>query len=469
MILDCPACGAALVYDPETGKMKCESCSNLFETYELQEDFLRRGERELSRAANAFDTRSTSKTATESAVFTDIETNQTGSFGYTQDSNGSNIQADAMATHTFKQSAFNPNSSFDHPVYDHARSDNPELIDISKDDTMECNIYTCTSCGAEIVVNDLEVSTFCIYCGQPTVVFARIATMKKPRYIIPFSVTREKAISLIKENFDKGFFVPDDIKNVKPERIRGIYIPYLLFDIHYEDRDYLQGTVGSGKNARTYFYYRKAVCDFEKLALDGSKQLDDTTSRKLNPYYPSYMKDFSIEYLSGFYADQYDENIDKLKGQAIIRAQNIFENEIKRSVSASSVRILKKSPSFEITGTEYALYPAWFLTLRNEDKPYTLLINGQTEKVVGSVPYDKNKAVKYFFILGGMLSFILWTILYPMLLISKIAFATPFMWITFMTVIPIRIGIENMKAVKQSQKLSSLTETEKYVKNRQGD
>ena len=56
-----------------------------------------------------------------------------------------------------------------------------------------------------------------------------------------------------------------------------------------------------------------------------------------------------------------------------------------------------------------------------------------------------------------------------MLLINKAAFESLFLWIAFMTITPIHIGIENMKAVKQSQKLSSLTETEKYVKDRQGD
>ncbi|MBR1598105.1 MAG: hypothetical protein IJ661_04220 [Lachnospiraceae bacterium] len=263
MILDCPACGAALVYDPASGKMKCESCSNLFETYELQENFLRRGERELQHQ------------------------------------------------------------------YTHSPTDNIQQFD--------------------------------------------------------------------SEN---------------------------------------------------------------SLA-------DNTTSRKLNPYYPKYLKDFSMEYLSGFYADQYDDNMDKLKGQAILRAQNMFENAMKRSVSATGVKIIKKYPVFEITGTEYALYPAWFLTFINDGTPYTLLVNGQTEKVVGGIPYDKKKIKFYFLLLGAMLSLIAFCIVYPILFKAGEDLFNIIFLLGAIGIVSFTAGIKNFEKVKASTRLTSLSETNHYVKNRQ--
>ena len=49
---------------------------------------------------------------------------------------------------------------------------------------------------------------------------------------------------------------------------------------------------------------------------------------------------------------------------------------------------------------EYALLPVWFLTFRYEDKPYTILVNGQTGKMVGAVPFVKKKAFTVFGILA---------------------------------------------------------------------
>ena len=154
-----------------------------------------------------------------------------------------------------------------------------------------------------------------------------------------------------------------------------------------------------------------------------------------------------------------------------MRAQQTFDNEIKRSVAASAVGIIKKNPSFEITATDYAMFPAWFLTFINDGRPYTLLVNGQTEKVIGSVPYDKKKAINIFILLGIMISFIIWCILYPILLANKqiLYFTfTPLLWFTFLAVTPVYAGINNLKDIRASRKLSALSETNKYVKNRQG-
>ena len=446
MILDCPACGAALIYDPESGKMKCESCSNLYETFELQEDYIRRGEAEARH-----------EEARRKNLMQDIAD---------EDSLDDSINSYAAS----REPSFNPESSFDNPIYDHSSDNNKELDlgNSTEDDTMECSIYTCSSCGAEIMVNDLEVSTFCAYCGQPTLIFSRIENAKKPKYIIPFSVTKEKAIALVKEKFDNGFFVPDEIKNLNPERVRGIYIPYWLFDIHYEDKAFLKGTVGSGKNATTYRYYRAATSDFDKIGIDGSKQLNDIISRKLNPYYPGYMKDFSMEYLSGFYADKYDDDLDKLKAQAILRAKNTFEGELKQSVAASNVQIIKNSPTFNITDMNYALYPAWFITFNDNGTPYTLLINGQTEKLVGSVPYDKEKAKKYFLILSFFLVILIWCIIFPFFLAIKMFDPITLATLMVVGIAPFKQGISNLKKLKESRHLTALSITNEYVKSRQG-
>ena len=102
-------------------------------------------------------------------------------------------------------------------------------------ETMELKIYTCTSCGAELGVNDAEVSTWCSYCGQPAVVYSRVSEEQKPKYILPFKVTQEEAIHAVRQSAPKKWFLPDSIKNFEADKIRGIYVPYYLFDVYYND------------------------------------------------------------------------------------------------------------------------------------------------------------------------------------------------------------------------------------------
>ena len=58
---------------------------------------------------------------------------------------------------------------------------------------MDCYVYSCGSCGGEVIINGSEASTKCIYCGNSTVIFNRISRQKRPKYIIPFIITKEEA------------------------------------------------------------------------------------------------------------------------------------------------------------------------------------------------------------------------------------------------------------------------------------
>ena len=50
----------------------------------------------------------------------------------------------------------------------------------------------------------------------------------------------------------------------------------------------------------------------------------------------------------------------------------------------------------DIFRRNYALLPVWFLTFRHDNFPYTVLLNGQTKKMVAAVPVDKKKAIGVF-------------------------------------------------------------------------
>ena len=90
---------------------------------------------------------------------------------------------------------------------------------------MDCYVYTCSECGGEIIINGTEASTNCVYCGNSNVVFSRIAKQKCPEFVMPFSITKEKALELVHKKIDHGIFVPKEIKHFSVDCIRGIYIP----------------------------------------------------------------------------------------------------------------------------------------------------------------------------------------------------------------------------------------------------
>lgn len=264
------------------------------------------------------------------------------------------------------------------------------MLDVPKEETINCNVYQCSSCGAEISVTDTEASTFCIYCGNPTIVFSRVSKMKKPDAIIPFKVTKEEAMDIVRSTIKKGFFVPKEIKNYKIEQMRGIYIPYYVTSVEYDGSILFSSTVKSGKSSKTIYSKRSAYASMEWLTTDASTTLADSTSQRLEPYYKNDAVPFDENYLVGFYSDMSDVlEVDAVR-TAKGRARELARAELEKTVKGSSKKVLRSREDAEVyEDVLTAMFPAWFLTFRYKDKPYTVIVNGQTGKLVGGVPWNK--------------------------------------------------------------------------------
>lgn len=265
--------------------------------------------------------------------------------------------------------------------------------------TIQMKIMHCNACGAELAVNGVETSSFCVYCGQATVVMDRVEDYLQPDYIMPFKITKEQAEQIIRSRISEGFFIPDGIKNFEIDKLRGIYIPFWLFDMYYGDDQYWKYTVKKGKSTVTRYSHRTGDCYFNKMTLDASKNFNDDSSQRLEPYHMEDLLEFDPAYLSGFYSDRFDVGTDDLVTLAYNRAKEMFDESVKKTLHHQGAKQVYSIPLRQVTKREYALLPVWFLTFRYEEKPYTILVNGQTGKMVGAVPYVKTKAYSIFAVL----------------------------------------------------------------------
>ena len=257
-------------------------------------------------------------------------------------------------------------------------------------DLMDCYVYSCSECGGEIIVNGTEASTTCVYCGNPNIVFSRIAKQKCPEFIMPFSVTKERAIGLARERIRRGFFIPREIKNFSIDCCRGIYLPYWIVNAEFHDAVVIRGEVKQGKSSVTRYFGRAGSMKLKNLPLDASRALSDESSAKLEPFVLRDLKTFDEDYLAGFYSNVSDVTYSDVRSAALLRAQEYFNNEALNDVSASSKKVISSLPSLKLDNDMiYAMLPAWFITFKYKGKPNTILVNGETGKVVGALPWKK--------------------------------------------------------------------------------
>lgn len=340
-------------------------------------------------------------------------------------------------------------------------------------ETMSCKIYSCTACGAELMVNDVEVSTFCAYCGQPTIVFSRVSGELRPKYIVPFRISKEEAMGKIRDRVENSRFVPDEIKNYSVENVRGIYIPYCLYHADYYDDQMWKNEPAEKGIYSTKIYKREAKYTFKNFPVAMSLRLDSILTDRLEPFDLKGKKPFTPEYLSGFYADKYDMTGEQINESADKKMKTLFDRAVKETLDDAGADLKYSNPQKEVHSADYALLPAWFLTFRYENKPYTFVVNGQTGKIVGALPLQKSK-VMMSFLLTALMVCLACALLFVMLVdivsgfvLTDSILLTGLSWIGIFSSILYIVSFVEYKSMKMVHRETTSGEFVKFAHERQ--
>jgi len=266
---------------------------------------------------------------------------------------------------------------------------NPDM-DLSADESKlrDARIYICNHCGSEIELNGSESSSFCIYCGNPAIVFSRIAKTRRPDRIIPFKVTREQAEAKLIPHLKNSFFLNRDQKDFELEKIRGIYIPYWRFSGTFYAATEVRSQTSYGGNNVDRFTSVKGRINSTSLPVYGSDKLPTHFLNLIDNWDFSEAVDFDEEYLSGFYSDVADIDFSFLRYKAENRYNEIFKQQAMKKAKGRFINYTYDRKTLELDETpEYLMVPVWFLTLDNHDGTRsTFLMNAQSGVISGSIP-----------------------------------------------------------------------------------
>ena len=357
----CPNCGAPLSFMPGKQTVTCEYCSTEFEVSAIEELF--RAKQEMATHA---------ATAQEAKW----ETENAGSEW---------SQSEASALHAF----------------------------------------TCSSCGSELVCDENTMATECVYCGNPTMIPKRFDGMLKPDYVIPFKKTKEDAVAALKQFYKGHMLLPSNFTaNNRVEAIQPMYVPFWLFDSQItaqaEFRAEKHHVIDTPKEIITevsvYNCRRAGTMSFERIPVDGSKKMDDAYMESIEPFNYGDLVPFSAAYLTGYLADKYDVSAEESAPRADKRVENSAIQVLRGSVNNFNAVHLENAAVIKDVGkVSYAMVPVWILTTRYNDKPYTFMMNGQTGKFVGELPYDSTKAFLYPALCSLILMPVIYFVLYYIL------------------------------------------------------
>ncbi len=270
-------------------------------------------------------------------------------------------------------------------------------------------LYSCPSCGAQIVTDNTTAATTCYYCHNPIVLMDKFGDEYTPDFVIPFAIDKKKATEIFTGWVKQQKYVPANFYNQQQiELLSGVYFPYWVYNCKVHSN--IKGTAkkvrtwdsGGMRNTETSVFdvSNSGDMDVNNLSRIALNKASKVLCESVMPFELDKMKPFQAGYLQGYIAETRDIEKEQLKPYIRREVEEFADSQIRSQISAggySSVDL--QAVDHRISGEkyQYALMPIWTVTYRdNSGKVYYFSVNGQTGKTCGELPVDKNKLIMLF-------------------------------------------------------------------------
>lgn len=352
----CPACTGPLHYSAKSGKLECDYCDSSFDVAEIEALYARK-EAEAAAAKQAADAKAEAAQAAKAEA------------------------AEAAAA-----------------------SGGWDTSDLSRDWGAEADglrVYSCPSCGAELICDQSTAATACPYCGNPAIVPGQFSGALRPDSILPFRLSKDDAVQALRAHYKGKPFLPRSFTSANHiEQIQGVYVPFWLFDGGaegaasyrasntnvYETGDY------EITETRHYHVVRAGSLAFEKIPVDASSKMPDDHMDSIEPFDYAQLRPFSTAYLPGYLADKYDVTIDDSRDRADTRCRETLAQALRDTVTGYGACVTEREDIALRRGkVHYALLPVWMLSTKWRGQDFLFAMNGQTGKLVGDLPTDRGR------------------------------------------------------------------------------
>lgn len=224
----------------------------------------------------------------------------------------------------------------------------------------------------------------------------------KPDYVIPCQLDKKAAVAALKKYYKGKIFLPKAFGEENHlEEVKGIYVPFWLFDGEI-DADMLFDATRSTTHisgdeqvtvTRHYRVRRAGKVPFQRIPVDASGKMPDNHMDSIEPFDYRELQPFSAAYLPGYFADKYDVSVEDISRRAEERARNTAVELLHRDAAAAYQTCAPLSRNIRIHRgrVSYALLPVWLLSTRWNGQNFLFAMNGQTGKLIGDLPVSRKK------------------------------------------------------------------------------
>ena len=244
--------------------------------------------------------------------------------------------------------------------------------------TMTVKTFQCQGCGANFLLPPSALAAICAYCGSAHVIaLEKERELVEPDAIIPMAFDQKHA-ALQLNHWVEGHKILAQGRILTP---RGLYLPAWTFDL-------IGSVPWNGRvirNKQELPVSGESPAQFNNICIPGSHKLADLLLKFVDEYELAKAPAYDPRFLAGWSAEVYDMAM----SDAALDARQIAVERIRQDIRAVNGNVLDlnySTSTISITSYRLILLPIWVTDYSFEDKPYRVVINGQTGAVHGETP-----------------------------------------------------------------------------------
>lgn len=261
----------------------------------------------------------------------------------------------------------------------------------------------CQTCASHIIVAPDELTTACPFCLSNKVIQHRAPQdVLRPRFLVPFKVNDDQCHAQVREWLDSSWLVPTTLQQfASVGEFAPLYLPYWTFDADAQGR--WKAEVGYTRKRKrwdgeteTYTEWRwesgEATHAFKNVKVRGTERL---SARHIFAVQRDFdlneLVEYDASYLAGTQAIAYEEKLEPCWSAARAAMREKMKQRCRGQINGNQVRNFSVQVEFDNEAWRYLLLPVYVATYHYQNKPYQLLVNGQTGLVAGQRPADWRK------------------------------------------------------------------------------
>lgn len=271
----------------------------------------------------------------------------------------------------------------------------------------EAGFYECPSCHIMMSPGVLRSSESCPRCGEPLPPETRKATNSAdntaapaPDIILPLNRDSAYFGAFVRNKAKKRYFTPDKIiREMTPENIRVLYLPFWLFDIGISgDGDFLQEEVRIISQGKTTYYLHSVYKGraggaqfYAGVPVSRSTVVDNRICEAIEPFDLAQGRSFKAAWLPGLAAMVPAPDAQERYARAQKRVSGAFDSYLAAAEDFDYIRFTRRNYEIKPRLVRAGLFPVLYASVRWGGRTWRFAMNGETGTSYEEFPVSSRK------------------------------------------------------------------------------